>query len=176
VLVLPWRRRVESADYVPVDHHVAENHVKRMTFLALASLAVGLVLCVDATPVRAQPPGAPGLQPQSPPTLSPYLNLLRRGNSPTLNYLTLARPQLNFQNSLSNLQQQVGNDQQSIADLEAGVLPMTGHSAMFLNTRGYFQSMRGGAGATQRVQGMPGTTSPNISSGNPNAMTRGGRR
>jgi hypothetical protein len=108
--------------------------------------------------------------------------MLRRGNSPALNYFGLVRPELNFMNSLNSLQQQVGNDQQAIGDLQADNLPTTGHSAMFLNTRGYFQSMNGATAGNRVPQGM---TVPNLgamsgiqgaSGGNQGTNARGVRR
>jgi hypothetical protein len=129
--------------------------VNRATRLVLGILLAACVLCVDAGQVQGQPPGAPGMLPRTQPAFSPYLNLLRQGNSPALNYFGLVRPELNFRSSINNLQQQANIDQQAIGDLQMSNLPTTGHSVMFLNTRGYFQSQSGGPGNNRGMQSMP---------------------
>lgn len=111
-----------------------------MVFLALGS---------GAGEVRAQIPiGGPGNPQPYRPAFSPYLNLLRGGTSTAVNYYGIVRPQLNFGNSINNLQQQTANEQQEITGLQFGNLPTTGHPVQFLNLKGYFQTMQGGAGVT----------------------------
>src|ERR1700678_234592 len=53
-------------------------------------------------------PGPGGFAPlNQSPAFSPYLNLNRGGTSAAINYYGLVRPQIDFQNSINNLQQQV---------------------------------------------------------------------
>ncbi len=83
------------------------------------SLGFGLVLLFLGTPrCGAQSPFAnpfrPGMAPVRTSPVSPYLNLLRTGNSPAFNYTTLVRPQLQFQQSVSGLQTQLNTVQQTV--------------------------------------------------------------
>ena len=114
----------------------------------------------------------------SPSVYSPYLNLARGGNA-GLNYYGLVRPQIGFQNTLLGLQTQVNQNQQLIATGLGGAqigTPVTGHSAYYLNTGGYFLTQQrpgfggqgaggqgsGGQGANQQRFGTQqgGTTAP----------------
>ena len=133
-----------------------------MTKFIWAAAIVTLV--GTASGLQAQPavPGRPiGQVP--PPTVSPYLNLLRPGSSQAINYYGLVRPQVEFQQSIQALQSQVGfqQAQDMFRATEPGV---TGHSVYFLNYGGYFQSMTGrptapaGIGVGNRTGiGMPTT-------------------
>jgi hypothetical protein len=97
----------------------------------LAVIALGL----SASAVRAQSPiGAP------PPPYSPYLNLLRPGANPALNYYGLVRPQQDFARSMQAIHGQLLNTQQAIADQASGDLA-TGHPTYFMNYGGYFMNM-----------------------------------
>jgi|SRR5262245_30249490 len=115
--------------------------------LLLAVCALGL--CAES--VSAQPRVGPT---NSRPPVSPYLNLLRPGNSAGANYYNLVRPQLDFRNSIQNLQQEITNNQTAITDLNTSMLPATGHATTFLDTRGYFPSAPGArpGGAAPRPQ------------------------
>jgi hypothetical protein len=71
--------------------------------------------------------------------VSPYINLLRGGNPPWLNYAGLVRPQVNFLQSVYGLQSQISANQQGISTLEAASgLIGTGHPTSFLNTSHFF--------------------------------------
>src|SRR5262245_10941358 len=88
----------------------------------------------------------------SSPTYSPYLNLLRPGNT-AINYYGLVRPEFEFRNNIGTLQQQVGTLQQDLtqATNQANGVLTTGHPTQFLNLGGYFGSSsaaRGGRGTT----------------------------
>lgn len=114
-------------------------------------LAACMLLLVGGT-AAAQP----RVGPTNRPAVSPYLNLLRPGNSPGVNYYGLVRPQMEFRNNIQNLQQQVTTNQQAIAGLNDAVntgIPVTGHSTSFLNTGGYFSGGGGRSGG-----GRPATT------------------
>jgi hypothetical protein len=124
------------------------------------------IVAAFTTMANAQAPygGVPGLSPNGP-TYSPYLNLLRSGNSVGFNYFGLVRPELRFRGALQGMEQQIGVNEAQISQLgsdpRAG-LPVTGHTAVFLNTGGYFLNVNGG-GATKSVgisQGRPGGGMP----------------
>ena len=118
--------------------------MKRRTWMMFA--AVGAITVMSVADGNAQMPnGAPGPLPQTQPIYSPYLNLLRQGNSPAFNYFGLVRPELNFSSSVYGLQQQAVNTQQTVGQIQSGLT--TGHQTMFLNYGGYYQSNRGGTGA-----------------------------
>lgn len=123
-------------------------------------LIVACALAAHAAPVAAQPRVGP---PQNRPAVSPYLNLLRPGNSAGVNYYGLVRPQLEFRNNLQNLQQQITDNRDAISAFAATApLPTTGHTTSFLNTGGYFgggQRAGGGAGAN-RGGGQPAQQRP----------------
>ena len=90
-------------------------------------------------PARYQP---------SRPTVSPYLNLLRRDVGPIPNYYSLVRPQLN-QIDL-NQRQQVVNQQQAqiqtnargVAALKESTAAPTGTASTYRNYGHYYPSMR----------------------------------
>lgn len=113
--------------------------------LAAAAVAIG------GAPALAQAP----VSPQRPP-ISPYLNLLRAGNSPALNYYGLVRPEQQMRQSIGNLQGGLTANQQAVGNLRSELqgVPVTGHPTQFLNLGGYFMNNGGasgvGAGIGQR--------------------------
>jgi hypothetical protein len=116
-----------------------------------------LVLCVLAlvgAAASAQPQVGP---PTNRPAVSPYLNLLRPGNSAGVNYYGLVKPQQEFRNNIQNLQQQVSDNQTAITGLDNTIGPTTGHSTMFLNTGGYFSGGPGRTGGGALRPGAPTT-------------------
>ena len=64
-----------------------------------------------------------------PPGYSPYLNLARQGN-PGVNYYGLVRPQVEFRNSVQQLQRTTTTLQAGVSQLSGGDLT-TGHPASF---------------------------------------------
>lgn len=134
-----------------------------MTRAMWALLASALVTATAA----AQPPLGPRpLTGVNTPPVSPYLNLLRPGTSPAINYYGLVRPEMNFLNSVQALQAQLGYAQQAAA-LQAGEVGTTGHPVYFLNYGSYFlnttgqSSVAGGPQAPARAPlggGLPGST------------------
>lgn len=100
------------------------------------------------TSAQAQPPAH---QPSyRPPTVSPYLNLLRRGAGPGFNYFTLVRPELDLRGAIRQLQLGLGDlrRQQQLLEQE-DFMPVTGHPTYFMNTGWYFNvGPRQGATAT----------------------------
>jgi hypothetical protein len=112
---------------------------------------IGVALVVTpASRVVAQPPGLPRTASPTPP-YSPYLNLLRPGASPAINYYGLVRPQFQAQQSMLSLQSQIGANSQAIGNLatDEGPLPATGGKVVgFMNYGRYFQNYRGAAGGS----------------------------
>ncbi len=106
--------------------------------LVLAALGV-------AAQARAQYPATSGRPYPTSPAVSPYLNLARPGN-PAINYYGLVRPQNDFRNSISQLQQQVAVNQASMAAMQDTTLSGTGHPTRFMNYSAYFMNFTGTAG------------------------------
>jgi hypothetical protein len=97
--------------------------------------AAALLLGVGTNSATAQNPALP-------PPVSPYLNLLRAGSSPAVNFYGLVRPQIETRNSLRRLQQEVSANQQQMPipqEDDAG-LPATGHAAQFGTERLFFMT------------------------------------
>ncbi len=114
-------------------------------------VAVGLLLSVAGRPAQAQIIyQRPYTNPYGTPTVSPYLNLLRGGTLPGINYYGLVRPQFQTNAALRSLQNQVSANTTSIIDEQTG-LPLTGHPVQFLNTTHYFFNTTGGPGTTTRT-------------------------
>ena len=133
--------------------------------LSVRGLAGGIaVLLAVAGPAWAQT----GVPSTGRPTVSPYLNLTRRGQSPALNYYNLVRPQVEFYSSIQQLQQQVGSNRSALNTLEqAGTqsgLPPTGFIPQFQTHRAYFQTYSGG-GAGMPPAGLRPASRPSASRG-----------
>jgi hypothetical protein len=120
----------------------------------LPGLLVVLALLAGGRPVTAQPPYGPGgygpgglrpgfgFAPTQP--VSPYINILRAGAPFGVNYYNIVQPQLQFQASLSNLQQQTTQLETGTA---ANAFPATGHAAFFDNQLHYYGRRPGSTGA-----------------------------
>jgi hypothetical protein len=109
------------------------------------------------------PPTSPF--PQQP--LSPYLNLLRPGNS-AINYYGLVRPQQQFYSSLQQLQQQVQAPVNTVIVADPNAFPITGHPTRFLNYSHYFFNQGGAgvvSGGTTGFPGYSGTGAPILGTG-----------
>jgi hypothetical protein len=116
---------------------------------------IGVVLVgVPAFRVAAQPPGFPRTPSPIPP-YSPYLNLLRPGVSPAINYYGLVRPQFQAQQSMLALQSQIGANSQAIGNQSAtgGPLPDTGKAVGFMNYGRYFQNFNPAGGGSSGGSG-----------------------
>src|SRR5262249_23468152 len=115
---------------------------------------------------RAQTPG-----------FSPYLNLLRSGSSPAINYYGIVRPEITFGNSLYQLglqqnilqgqQTDLGNQQSALAAYTT--LPATGHGTGFQTQNRYFMT-NGGIG--QGAGFAPGGFGPQLQGNAVPARTR----
>jgi hypothetical protein len=112
----------------------------------IGALAALLAALGSGQALAQYPPYGGAGNPNSGPSVSPYLLLNRPGNSAGVNYYGLVKPQQDFRNAFRGIQQQFGAQQaQQATDPRTG-LPNTGHVAMFLNTGGYFLNMSPGMG------------------------------
>jgi hypothetical protein len=105
---------------------------------------VSLLVTFSPTPAFGQYPypGGPFGSYVRPP-VSPYLNLLRAGSSPAVNYYGLVRPQLAFGSAIQNLDQQLSTLGQQTSSLEAEAataIPPTGRVVGFMTHYRYFQT------------------------------------
>lgn len=141
--------------------------------LAVATV-VGSLAGFAPTAAEAQVPGPrPVITPIPRPAVSPYLNLLRRGQSTALNYYNLVLPEVTFQRNISDLQQVATTNQRSITQLEdtTGALPETGHHASFMSHTRYFMNGAGygmGAGGGRPTMSTP---SPSSTSRSPSPLS-----
>jgi hypothetical protein len=100
--------------------------------------------------------------PYQTPAVSPYLSLFRQGSPPAVNYYNLVRPQIDYNSSIQQLQQQVGVNRQGIADLQTApyranpALPPTGFVPQFQSQRSYFMTYSGVGGTGLGGTGMGG--------------------
>ena len=144
--------------------------MKRLTLAALVALALSPgVLHAQLGPYA--PPTTNN--PYQRPTMSPYLNMLRPGANPAINYYGLVRPQMQTNRTLQTFQQEltpVASGLFSTAQQQVGVqipVPTTGHQVQFYNYGTYFQ------GVNSTSSGTLGGTNP----GNrPQFGTLGGSR
>jgi hypothetical protein len=104
------------------------------------AIFAGVAIVVLPSQVGAQPPSSSGAIGVPRATFSPYLNLTRSNGSLALNYYGLVRPELQFRQSLNQLQGSVATNQQLIGNLQSGSVdtPATGHPVQFLNHGGFF--------------------------------------
>lgn len=108
--------------------------------LLKATLAMGALGLTSIA--MAQPPGVP----QSPPPVSPWINLNRPGGNLVQNYYGQVRPQMQGYNALQNLQQfdaytqmAINEQQQLNQQLAAGPLSLTtGHAATYMTYGHYY--------------------------------------
>jgi hypothetical protein len=127
-----------------------------------AGVVFGLAVCLGTPAAYGQFPvqrAAPGYRT---PPVSPYLNLLRAGSDPAINYYGLVRPEIEFRNSIQNLQQQVEtvNTQINAGGDVVNGLPVTGHPVQFFNYSHYYPTRAGGGTAFggARQAATPATT------------------
>ena len=102
--------------------------------LPLILSTLGCLLLPALAP--AQGPGPyvrPQTNPYARPVFSPYLNLLNGNTNPAINYYGLVRPEIDFRNSLQQLQQQVNTLPTTPSAPEVAGIPVTGHTTQFLN-------------------------------------------
>jgi hypothetical protein len=145
--------------------------VSRTVFAGSIALALAALSApgVSAQGVIGRPTGGP-----VGPTVSPYLNLFRNGNSPAFNYYNLVRPQFQTIAGLQALQ--LG--QARLESLPAGSLGddvlITGRGAVFMNYGGYFQSAVGAANPVRLTPLAPNR--PTIGGGAANRLPNPGPR
>lgn len=120
----------------------------------LITLAAGTSFVIGSAQAQAPYGPAVGAPPITTPPVSPYINLGRTG-SPAINYFGLVRPELNFRNSILQLQRQAATTQQAITEVQDAALPATGHPSRFLNYSPYFMNLSGGTGTTANRSAAP---------------------
>ena len=102
--------------------------------LLVSLLAAGLAAFLIPGQLRAQSTLAR-------PTVSPYVNLLRSGTPPGINYYGLVRPQTEFRSDIGRLQRAVAAPPAAVEGEAPSGLPTTGHPTAFLNhSHPYFGS------------------------------------
>src|SRR5712692_5110907 len=115
--------------------------MRRLIIAAIASVGVaGLVTGGPAKAQAVRPPVPSAANPYGPyanpygsPGISPYLNLLRFGGNPAVNYYGLVRPQQAYNYALTSLEQQVTASRVSATAAENLAAPSTGHPIYFLS-------------------------------------------
>src|SRR5262245_34958533 len=109
-----------------------EIPMKMFTLAALASFVVGAPALAQYRP--NYPCGAPGAYPGGSPAVSPYLNILGRGNNPAINYYGITRPQIELRNALYGGGGQFNAGPPEAEDMYDPQLRRgTGHTATFSN-------------------------------------------
>lgn len=132
-----------------------------MPFIRRAAYAAFAL--IGSVSVAFAQPTVPGAGNVGSPPLSPYLNLMRNQSNnanPAFNYLTITRPQQQFNQAANRLNQQLQatnvqlqQNQNSLAILGGDTgLPVTGHAATFGNLGNRFGNI-GGSGGGGRVGG-----------------------
>ncbi len=152
--------------------------MRRFIFCSLFALAV----CCPPERAHAQYYQPPRVNPVYRPPVSPYLNLLRRGSDPAVNYYGIVRPEIEFRSGIQSLQQQVSTVGQEVTaqDQQAlNALPETGHAVQFFNYSHYYgqgfnQGTAGARGVTRATTTAPtpGSRAPALSSGGVRPPTR----
>lgn len=145
----------------------------------LTLLLTAAVWQLSATPVMAQLGGNRIQRPLDRPTVSPYLNLFRRGNSgsPILNYYGLVRPQQEFYQQHQDLEQGRYNFQQpqnqSLSTVNGQRIPggytmgITGHGVSFMThgSRSGEQNSAGFGTGNRGNPALPGAADSSLPSG-----------
>ena len=115
--------------------------------IVAATVSVGVLISQATNPAVAQ-----ALRPLgSGPAVSPYLNLVRPGGSPAVNYYGIVRPQLVYNTAINSLEQQVAQSKVAITAQESLNVPTTGHQVGFLRYQQYFLNL-GAQAPFQNVQ------------------------
>ena len=127
--------------------------------LALPGLLVGLSLRPAAAQTISTRPQSLQVNPLTRPPVSPYLNLFRGGN-PALNYYDLVRPQQEFATTLQQLQQQQATPVVPLAAEAVQGIPVTGHTAVFMNFSRFYNRPIGGPATLSPVTVPPATVPP----------------
>ena len=110
------------------------------TMILVVAVSLAAVFLAPGLASAQRPAGPPRV---TSPTVSPYLNLVRRGTIPAVNYYGLVRPEQEMRRNLQTLQRQVSQNRSDLDVMAAGAdagLPITGKSASFMNTSGYFMT------------------------------------
>ncbi len=108
--------------------------------LAAALFSAGLPALARAQYPYSQYPynNRPGVNPNTRPAVSPFLNLVRPGTNPAVNYYDLVRPQVEFRSGLLQLQQQTNQIATYSGLEENATITSTGHPTQFVNYLHYY--------------------------------------
>jgi hypothetical protein len=156
-----------------------------MTFVKMCFLSLVVALLSDVGPLWAQGFTTNPTNPANRPAVSPYVNILRGGATAGVNYYGLVKPEVDFRNAITQNQQQIAANGQSISNLGAESLT-TGHSARYMTHWAYFMNNGAGpnAGAFRRQQPivrpqlptLPPAPNASLQGYGPGAGVAGGRR
>ena len=108
------------------------------------------------------------------PAFSPYLNLLRPGVNPAINYFGLVRPQQEFRSGINTVQselQGVGTAVNRLSYSDYGMRE-TGHAAGFMTQGSNFMTMQGGGTTAGSRIGAKGSSQ--VQSNRPSSSRTGG--
>jgi hypothetical protein len=131
----------------------------------MRSLLAYVLVAATTTVASAQPlPSRPTGQPPTRPTVSPYLNLLRGGTNPAINYYGLVRPQFEFSRQMRQVESELASQEHTLRGLEEETgVAATGHAAGFMNYLHYYnfgdQRSSFGGGTVSRSTGRRSSTS-----------------
>jgi hypothetical protein len=141
--------------------------MKTCRLLTFAAPLLASVLISRQTQAQFQPY-------YSQPSVSPYINLLRAGSPAGVNYYGIVRPEVNFRNSIQQLQTQSLAQQQTLLGMQTppGVLT-TGHPVGFMTHLGYFQNLGAPGGSTAFNSGVGPQARPGGGTTNVPAPRRG---
>jgi hypothetical protein len=133
--------------------------MRRLITRAVASWAVlGFAVSGPALAQAVRPTNTGTTTPYAAPynpTLSPYLNLLRPGGAPAINYYGLVRPQQAYNYAINSLDQQVAYSRVAATAAENQAAPSTGHPIYFLNYQKFFLNL-GAQAPFQNLQATAG--------------------
>jgi uncharacterized protein YqkB len=135
--------------------------MRHLFVAAIASLGVLGFLATDSAKAQA-------LRPYGTPAVSPYINLLRPGINPAVNYYGSVRPQLQYNTAINSLEQQVQASRVAMTAAESQAVPSTGHPIYFMNYQRYFLN----TGAVSPFQNTAATTAI----GGTGSMSNAGQR
>ena len=129
---------------------------------------IGMGLLLTASGGRLEAQGRYSLNPRNNPAVSPYVNLLRPGSDPAVNYFGIVRPEIDYQRAIQQLQQGEATLSSQQQDLTGAVLRPTGHATGFMTQSRYF--MTAGTRGTAGGRAVPSGRGASLPS-----MPRGGR-
>jgi hypothetical protein len=126
--------------------------MKMKLFLSSSLAALAVVIGGIGSTATAQYQPAP-VNPFQQSPVSPYINIVRRGAPPAVNYFNIVQPQLQFQSQIGQLQQQQAALAQTGGTLLENQPLTTGHPIQFGNYSHYFGNRLTGIGGSSLLRG-----------------------